>query len=256
MLLGGDGNLCIAFTHLRDRTGDLGQGGTGFLGLLNAIVSLERAFLHEIHCIAGACLQRRNHGGDFIGGGLHTLGQVAHLIGDDGKATTQVASTGSFDGRVEGQQVGLLGNAVNHADHTVDLLAVLGQLANHFGGLLHAAGQSGNRSLHAADHFLAAAGQGVGGLRQVAGGAGMLGDVIDRGRHLVDRGGGLIGFALLAEHAVAHVVHARGQARGTGVELGGSTRHGVDHAVIGGLHGVEGAGHLPDLIATGQGHPG
>jgi hypothetical protein len=85
--------------------------------------------------------------------------------------------------------------------------------ADHFGGLLHAAGKPGNRLLHPADHF-AAAGQGVGGLRQVAGGAGVLGDVVHGGGHFVDRGGGLIGFALLAEHAVAHVAHAGGQARG------------------------------------------
>ncbi|MNV80753.1 hypothetical protein D3C71_1743760 [compost metagenome] len=120
--------------------------------------------------------------------------------------------------------------------------------------MLHAAGQAGNRILHPADDLLATAGQGVGGLRQVAGGAGVLGDVMHRGRHLVDGSGGLIGLALLAEHALAHIVHARRQARGARVELRGGPRHGADHAMIGGLHGIERARHLPDFVATGQRH--
>ncbi|MNO53683.1 hypothetical protein D3C76_441350 [compost metagenome] len=75
-----------------------------------------------------------------------------------------------------------------------------------------------------------------------------------RGRHLVDGSGGLIGLALLAEHALAHIVHARRQARGARVELRGGPRHGADHAMIGGLHGIERARHLPDFVATGQRH--
>ncbi len=74
------------------------------------------------------------------------------------------------------------------------------------------------------------------GLRQVAGGAGVLGDVIDRGGHFIDRRGGLIGFALLAEHAVAHLVHARRQPCSADVQLPGGAGDGVDHPLITGLH--------------------
>ena len=70
---------------------------------------------------------------------------------------------------------------MNHADHAVNFLTVLSQLLNHLGGLLHAAGQAGDGVLDPADHLLAAAGEGVGGLRQVTGGACVLGNVIDRG---------------------------------------------------------------------------
>ncbi|MCY1422379.1 hypothetical protein D3C76_1602120 [compost metagenome] len=92
---------------------------------------------------------------------MYALGQVAHFIGHHGKAAAKVAGACGFDGGVERQQVGLLGNAVDHTDHAVDFLAVFGQLANHLGGLLHAAGQPGNRVLHPADHLFATAGQGV-----------------------------------------------------------------------------------------------
>ena len=104
--------------------------------------------------------------------------------------------------------------------------------------------------------MLAAAGQAIGGLRQVAGGAGVLGDVVNRGGHFVDRGGGLIGFALLAEHAVAHFVHARRQPRRADIQLPRGVGNGGDHALITGLHRVERIGHLPDFIFAGQRHAG
>jgi len=87
---------------------------------------------------------------------------------------------------------------------------------------------------------------------QIAGGAGVLGNVVDGGRHLVDGGGGLVGFALLAEHAVLHLVHAAGQARRALIQLLGGAGHGVDHSLVAGLHGIERAGHLPDFIFAGQ----
>ncbi|MNI49244.1 hypothetical protein D3C73_1038450 [compost metagenome] len=144
---------------------------------------------------------------------------------------------------------------MDHVDHAVDLLAVLGQALNHLGGLLHACGQPGNRLLHTNHHFLATAGQGVGRLREVAGGAGVLGDVVHGGGHFIDCRGRLVGFALLAEHAVSHLVHARGQARRADIELPGSVGHGVDHPLITGLHRVECAGHLADFVGARQRHP-
>ncbi|MCY1399256.1 hypothetical protein D9M71_143070 [compost metagenome] len=145
----------------------------------------------------------------------------------------------------------MLGNTVDDRHHSGDLLAVVGQLADHLGGLLHAAGQASNRFLDPADHLLALAGQGVGSLRQVAGGAGMLSDVVHGGRHLVDGGGGLVGLALLAEHAVLHLAHSRGQLCGAMVQLRRRMRYGADDPLITGLQGIEGTGHLPDFVAAG-----
>ncbi|MCY1244629.1 hypothetical protein D9M72_577190 [compost metagenome] len=96
--------------------------------------------MHEIHGVPCAGLQRRDHEGDLIRGGLHAFGEVAYFIGDYRETATHFAGPGRFDGGVERQQVGLLGDAVNHVDHAVDFLAVLGQALNHLGGLLHAGG--------------------------------------------------------------------------------------------------------------------
>ncbi|SVJ74325.1 Uncharacterised protein [Klebsiella pneumoniae] len=74
----------------------------------------------------------------------------------------------------------------------------------------------------------------------------------DRGGHLVDRGGGLVGLALLAEHALAYLAHAAGQRLGAFVELGSGRGDGADDALVAGLHGVEGAGHLADFVASLQ----
>ena len=150
----------------------------------------------------------------------------------------------------------MFSDAVDHTDHAIDLLAVLGQLLNHLGGFLHAIGEVGNGGLYAADHLLPAAGQVVGGLRQITGSPGVLSDVMDRGSHLIDGRGGLVRLALLTEHAVLHFVHAAGQARGSGIQLRGGVCHGVDHSLITGLHGIERAGHLADLIGAGQRHAG
>ncbi|KPB46389.1 Unknown protein sequence [Pseudomonas savastanoi pv. phaseolicola] len=84
----------------------------------------------------------------------------------------------------------------------------------------------------------------------------MLGNVMDRGGHLVDCRGYLIGFALLTEHALAHILHARSQMRGTLIESACGLRNCIDHPLIPGLHGIERLGHLPDLIVTAVRHAG
>ena len=47
-------------------------------------------------------------------------GQVAHLVGDHGETAPGFAGPGRFDGGVERQQVGLLGNTLDLAEHAFD----------------------------------------------------------------------------------------------------------------------------------------
>ncbi len=84
----------------------------------------------------------------------------------------------------------------------------------------------------------------------------MLGDVIHRGGHLIDRRRRLIGFALLPKHAVANLAHARGQSRRAAVQLPGGAGHGIDYPLITGLHGIECGGHLSHFVLAGQGYAG
>src|SRR5690606_4659358 len=102
-----------------------------------------------------------------LGGGLGgAAGQVAHLVGDHGEAATLLAGAGGLDGGVEGQEVGLLGDAVNDFQHRADARAVIGQAVHHLGGV----GDLRADAVHAADHLahglLALLAGAVGGVRR------------------------------------------------------------------------------------------
>ncbi|MNH42930.1 hypothetical protein D3C79_1047260 [compost metagenome] len=75
---------------------------------------------------------------DFLGRNRRTLGQVAHLVGDHGKATALFAGAGGFDGGIQGQQVGLFGNAADHFQHAANLLGLAGQYFDRVVGALQA----------------------------------------------------------------------------------------------------------------------
>ncbi len=59
--------------------------------------------------------------GDVAGGAVALLGQLAHLVGDHGKAAPGVAGAGRFDRGIERQQVGLVGDAGDDPDELADL---------------------------------------------------------------------------------------------------------------------------------------
>src|SRR5471030_535185 len=59
---------------------------------------------------------------DFLGGGGRTLRQVAHLGGDDGEAASLFAGTRRLDGRVQRQDIGLEGDAVDDGNNVDDAL--------------------------------------------------------------------------------------------------------------------------------------
>ena len=60
---------------------------------------------------------------DLLGGLGAALGQAAHLAGHDREAAALFAGAGGFDRGVQRQDVGLEGDAVDHADDVGDLLA-------------------------------------------------------------------------------------------------------------------------------------
>ncbi|MNE40138.1 hypothetical protein D3C80_1341310 [compost metagenome] len=49
------------------------------------------------------------------------MGQGADLIGDHSKTTASFTGTRGLDGGVEGQQVGLVGQAANHVQHLANI---------------------------------------------------------------------------------------------------------------------------------------
>jgi hypothetical protein len=77
---------------------------------------------HQAHGFVHVCAQAVDGAGDLRGRRLGALRQAAHFIGDHGKAASLFTGASGFDGGVERQQVGLLGDATNGVDHQLNLL--------------------------------------------------------------------------------------------------------------------------------------
>jgi hypothetical protein len=58
---------------------------------------------------------------DLLGGGGAALGQVAHFGGHDGEAAALLAGPRRLDRGVQRQDIGLEGDAIDHADDVGDL---------------------------------------------------------------------------------------------------------------------------------------
>lgn len=76
-------------------------------------------------------MQLGNHLLDLIGGVLGSSCQCAHLVSDDRKAPTLLASPRGLDCGIESKQVRLLGNGLDDVQHYADALDVLALLDSH-----------------------------------------------------------------------------------------------------------------------------
>ena len=122
--------------HLVDRRVDLIQAGRLFLGAGGDVgddrVDLDHLRDDAPERLAGsadhshALIDLRGRGGnqalDLLGRLRRTLGERAHLGGDDREATAGVAGARRLDPGVQRQQVGLEGDFVDDADDFADLL--------------------------------------------------------------------------------------------------------------------------------------
>ena len=73
--------------------------------------------------------------GDRAGGGLGALGELAHLVGDDGEAAALLAGARGLDGGVQRQQVRLGGERGDRLDDRLDLARAGGEVADRGGDL-------------------------------------------------------------------------------------------------------------------------
>ena len=79
---------------------------------------------------------------DFLSRLLGAIGQCAHFIGHHRKTSTTFPRPRRFNGRVERQQIGLLGDGANHIQHLTDVLRLIGQRLHQSAGVLHITGPS------------------------------------------------------------------------------------------------------------------
>lgn len=84
------------------------------------------------HRLTRSLLQGNDVRLNVAGGALSLARQRPHFIGYHSKPATGLARTRGFDGRVQRQQVGLLGNPVNHRQHHFNLLTLLRQPLDDF----------------------------------------------------------------------------------------------------------------------------
>ena len=194
-------------------------------------------------------LQRLNHGLDFSRGFLRALGQQAHFIGDHGKAATLFTGTRRFNGRVQGQQVGLFGNRADHFKHAADAAALRGQCADHLDRLINGDRQLVDLLQAAVDVLLAQLGLGLRTAHFACGVFGVfghllhgVGDFVDRRGHLIHLRGLLLATLLGLRRVVADLRRRLFQRRGGGLQVAN------DRAQLGG-EGVEVPGELGDFIA-------
>ncbi len=137
MLLAGHGDLTHDVSHAFDRGHDGAHGLTGFVDQLATRVNL----LDRI----------ANQGLDFLGRAGTALSQAAHLGRHHGKPTSLLASPCRFDCRIQRQNIGLEGDAIDDANDVHNLAGAgfdgthgrdhpshdLPALRRHAGGRLH-----------------------------------------------------------------------------------------------------------------------
>ncbi len=87
-------------------------------------------------------------------------GQAAHFIGDYRKTAPLFTGTGGFDRGIQGQQIGLIGNALDDLDNAEDCLGLLVQRADDVSRLLRRTGNASHVTDHLVDHPTAVLGQG------------------------------------------------------------------------------------------------
>ena len=147
-LVGGGGDLAAGVGELFHGFDDLGGGaalllgGHPYLGVgvgdgfeqHQAVLHLFGALFHRHHGGVGFALDGSDDGVDLAGGGLGPFGQAAYLVGDDGEPEAVLAGSGGFDGGVEGQQVGLVGDLVDQVEQRVDVVDLAGQGEGPFAG--------------------------------------------------------------------------------------------------------------------------
>ena len=191
LLLGRDRDLLRRSRGLVDHPGDALEGLDDVARELGPGVDLLAAVLGGEDGRVGLGLDLRDDRLDLAGRLLRPLGELAHLGRDDREASAVLARTCGLDGGVERQQVGLVGEVVDHLEDAADLLALLAERQGPGRDRVHAVGDLVHRVHGARDGLPALLGvpERLGG---VAGdGLGRVGDLGRGGGELLDGRGGL-----------------------------------------------------------------
>ncbi|MNH04357.1 hypothetical protein D3C79_636510 [compost metagenome] len=244
------GDLRVHVANHVHRLPDLAKAVAGQANTADRLLRHFEAGVHLFSHLRSAAGQVAQQAIDFGGGVGGALGQRPHLVGNHGEASALLARTGRFDRRVQGQQVGLLGNRADGAEDRLDGVAVTLQLLDRLRRLLDLLAQAVDAMYRGIDLLLAFAGlllATVGRLRRLAAGACHF---VGSGDHFVEGGRDHVHRFALAACGFGHVAGNAGRAAGGAEDLAGGSTDVLDQAANGTEELVEPAGQLRGFVAA------
>ena len=125
LLVGGRANLLRELVNLRDDAGDLLQRAAQVATQRDAFIHNAGRLFHVVDGLARFLLDALDELGNFSCRLRRLLRQLADFIGHYGKAQAMLAGAGRFNGSIQGQQVRLLSQVINHLDDLANIVRAL-----------------------------------------------------------------------------------------------------------------------------------
>ena len=133
LFVGGFGNFPDPFECPAGAGFDCGQRFRSRTGQRHSLIHLGQRGVHGAHRAAGVVLDSDDHLLDFRGCRGGAFGQFAHFVGHHREAAALLAGAGGFDGGVEGEQVGLGSDFLDHVGDRRDVPDAFFKGADAFG---------------------------------------------------------------------------------------------------------------------------
>ncbi len=197
MFFAGGGDLFVHVLDGRHRTGDLLQRASRAAAQFNGVVGQGAAVVQRGCDLLSAGLQCGDQFLDLFCGLLRALRQAAYLIGDHREAAPGFTSASCFDGRIQGQQVGLLRNRLDYVENADDLVAFQLEFAHRLRRVHYLASQLLDLTDCPPDNLVTAAGLLIRLSRSLGSLLSITRDFLHRRGHFIHGRGHLVGLVFL-----------------------------------------------------------
>ncbi len=127
LLVGGRADFLGELVNFGDDVGYFMQRGAEIVAEAETLFHDSCAALHVFDSLARFALDALNEVGNFLGGLCRFFGQFADFVGDDRETEAVFAGASGLDGGVQGEQVGLFGEIVDHFDDLADVVGAMAQ---------------------------------------------------------------------------------------------------------------------------------